>query len=146
MPIYVDSRREARKKPPNNSFLSELIPVDAFQEELEQRHFEKKLSKPKAKQPKGEIVGEIERAQGKYLIKYTLSGFINYYKSANIRNKIKHPFYFSFHFNPLITLYYNSDMASSPIEVLRSLEKPSKHDSKKLLLVALSPAAGEESS
>jgi hypothetical protein len=27
MPIYVDSRREARKKPPNNTFLAELIPV-----------------------------------------------------------------------------------------------------------------------
>lgn len=39
MPIYVDSRREARKKPPNNTLFSELIPVDVFQEELELRHF-----------------------------------------------------------------------------------------------------------
>lgn len=36
-------------------------------------------------------------------------------------------------------------MANSPIEVLRLLEKPSKHEVKKLLLVALSPAVGEES-
>ena len=53
MPIYVDSRREARKKPPNNSFISELIPVDAFQEELELRHFDKKMAKAKVKPVKG---------------------------------------------------------------------------------------------
>ena len=53
MPIYVDSRREARKKPPNNSLFSDLIPVSAFQEELEQRHFEKKMAKTKVKANKG---------------------------------------------------------------------------------------------
>lgn len=77
--------------------------------------------KPKIKQTRVESQGESERGQGKYLIKYTLAGFINYYKSANIRNKIKHPFYFSYHFNSLITLYFNRELASSPVEVLRAL-------------------------
>ena len=45
---------------------------------------------------------------GKYLIEHTLNGFISYYKSANIRNKIKHPFYFCYHFHPLIRLFYNN--------------------------------------
>jgi len=96
MPIYVDSRREARKKAPNNSFISDLIPVEAFQEELEQRHFEKKMAKAKLKPGKDNAE---EKNMGKNLIRYSLSGFIAYYKSANIRNKIKHPFYFCYHFH-----------------------------------------------
>jgi hypothetical protein len=41
------------------------------------------------------------------VIEYTLGGFARYYSSANIRNKIKHPFYFTYHFSSLLTLYYN---------------------------------------
>lgn len=65
------------------------------------------MAKTKVKPGKGEPDSDLGRGQGRNLIKYTLGGFISYYKSANIRNKIKHPFYFSYHFSPLITLYYN---------------------------------------
>ena len=101
--------------------------------------------KPKQKLTKAESQAQLEssRGMGKYMIKYSLAGFISYYKSANIRNKIKHPFYFSYHFHQLITLYYNREVANSPIAALKYIEKPSKHDSKKVLLVALSPAQGE---
>ena len=106
MPIYVDSRRCARTKTANNSFLSELVPTEAFEEELEHRHFDKKMAKAKVK-GKGDTHGDSEKIMGKYSIKYNLNGFITYYKSANIRNKIRHPFYFSFHFHALLSLYYN---------------------------------------
>ena len=77
------------------------------------------------------------------MIKYTLAGFISYYKSANIRNKIKHPFYFSYHFHQIIKLYYNREVANSPVAALKLIEKPSKHGCKKVLLVALTPDLGE---
>ena len=82
------------------------------------------------------------RGQGQYMIKYSLAGFISYYKSANIRNKIKHPFYFSYHFHQIITLYYNREVASNPVSALKLIEKPSKHGTKKILLLALNPGAG----
>jgi hypothetical protein len=47
MPIYVDSRKEARKKMPVNNFLVDLIPIDAFEESLEIRHQDKKQKKEK---------------------------------------------------------------------------------------------------
>lgn len=63
------------------------------------------MAKAKLKPGKGDNADE--KGGGKQLIKYNLGGFIAYYKSANIRNKIKHPFYFSYHFYPYITLFYN---------------------------------------
>lgn len=87
---------------------------------------------------------EEEKRRGKYIIDYSLNGFVRYYSSANIRNKIKHPFYFCYHFSPLLTFYFNKEMASSPIELLRLLEKPLKHDAKKLMLIALTPTKEEE--
>ena len=102
------------------------------------------MAKTKVKPAKGDP-NEGGRGQGRNLIKYTLGGFISYYKSANIRNKVKHPFYFSYHFHPLITLFYNRQLASSPVEVLRSLEKPNNYDVKKSLMVVLTPTEGESS-
>lgn len=142
MPIYVDSRKEARKKVPTNNFLAELIPIDTFQEDLETRHQDKKLKKEKGKAGRKQE-GEEEKRRGRYMIEYSLGGFIRYYSSANIRNKIKHPFYFSYHFHPLLTLYYNREVAPSPLALLHLLEKPLKHDAKKLLLVALTPGKEE---
>lgn len=49
MPIYVDSRKEARKKMPINNFLADLIPIDQFKEYLEVRHQDKKSVKVKPK-------------------------------------------------------------------------------------------------
>ena len=147
MPIYVDSRKEARKKMPINNFLSELIPIEAFQEELEQRHQDKKAVKMKPKMMRSKAGGEEKveegKKRGKYIIDYSLNGFVRYYSSANIRNKIKHPFYFCYHFHPLLTFYFNKEMAPSPLGLLKLLEKPLKHDSKKLMLVALTPAKEE---
>ena len=101
--------------------------------------------KPKVVRSKaGEERGEEEKRRGKYIIDYSLNGFVRYYSSANIRNKIKHPFYFCFHFAPLLTLYFNREIAASPIDLLRLLEKPLKHDTKKLLLVAITPTKEEE--
>ncbi len=110
MPIYVDSRKEARKKMPINNFLADLIPIDQFKEDLEVRHQDKKSVKVKPKVVRSKTGGEEreeEKRRGKYIIDYSLNGFVRYYSSANIRNKIKHPFYFAYHFAPLITFYYN---------------------------------------
>jgi len=49
LPIYVDSRKEARKKMPINNFLADLIPIDQFKEDLEVRHQDKKSVKVKPK-------------------------------------------------------------------------------------------------
>jgi hypothetical protein len=147
MPIYVDSRKEARKKMPINNFLADLIPIEQFKEELEARHQDKKSVKVKPKVVRSKAGGEEkeeEKRRGKYIIDYSLNGFVRYYSSANIRNKIKHPFYFCYHFAPLLTFYFNKEMASSPIELLRLLEKPLKHDAKKLMLIALTPTKEEE--
>ena len=49
MPIYVDSRKEARKKVPINNFLADLIPIKQFLKDLELRHEDKKPGKPKSR-------------------------------------------------------------------------------------------------
>ena len=57
MPIYVDSRKEARKKMPINNFLADLIPIDQFKEDLEVRHQDKKSVKVKPKMVRSKAGG-----------------------------------------------------------------------------------------
>lgn len=77
MPIYVDSRKEARKKMPINNFLAELIPIQAFEESLELRHQDKrqkreklaqKNNRGKEKEEEGGEGGEEDKIRGKYVI------------------------------------------------------------------------------
>ena len=48
----------------------------------------------------------------------SIYGFIKYYTAANIRFKIKHPYYIGYHFSNVFDVYYNSDEASDPATVL----------------------------
>lgn len=48
----------------------------------------------------------------------TIYGFIKYYTAANIRFKIKHPYYIGYHFQNIFDIYYNSEEAKDPVEVL----------------------------
>lgn len=75
--------------------------------------------------------------KGKYLIEYSLEGFIRYYSSANIRNKIKHPFYFCYHFAEVVTLYFNNEVFNNPLEIIQFLSNSLKPSSRKILLLAI---------
>ena len=46
---------------------------------------------------------------GHGVIGNNLEGLISYYTAANIRNKIKHPFFISIRFSDCCSLYFNSD-------------------------------------
>lgn len=48
----------------------------------------------------------------------TINGFIKYYTAANIRFKLKHPYYIGYHFFSVFDVYYNSDIAKDPVNVL----------------------------
>ena len=46
---------------------------------------------------------------GHGIITNNLEGLISYYTAANIRNKIKHPFFISIRFSQCCSLYYNKE-------------------------------------
>lgn len=43
----------------------------------------------------------------------------------------------------MLTFYLNKEIAKNPLDLLRILEKPLKHDAKKLILIALTPSKEE---
>lgn len=121
----------------------DLIPIDCFKEDLEFRHQDKKIVKVKSKKStRSDILEEDEepdeeKRRGKYSIEMSLNGFVRYYSSANIRNKIKHPFYFCYHFSNFMQLYYNKEFVEDPLALLKALEKPIKNDQKKYILLVI---------
>ena len=46
---------------------------------------------------------------GHGIITNNLEGLISYYTAANIRNKIKHPFFIALRFSECCSLYYNKE-------------------------------------
>lgn len=62
----------------------------------------------------------------------TLYGFIKYYTAANIRFKIKHPYYIGYHFHDVFDVYYNSDEAKDPAEVLEIIYENERKENEKV--------------
>lgn len=56
---------------------------------------------------------------GHGVIGNTLEGLISYYTAANIRNKIKHPFFLALRFSECCSLYYNREkIAETEVSLL----------------------------
>lgn len=54
-------------------------------------------------------------------------GFLEYFGAPNIRNKIKHPFYISYHFDKVFVLYRNTSVEGvGLIEALECINSPVK--------------------
>lgn len=47
--------------------------------------------------------------KGPEIITNSLDGLISYYTAANIRNKVKHPFFIAIRFSECCSLYYNKE-------------------------------------
>jgi hypothetical protein len=94
-PIYVDSRKEARKKEIQSTSNATL-------------HSPKKFTA---------TIGGVKAS-----IPNSTEGFINYYGAQNIRNKIKHPFYIAYHFDRVFKLYSNSELNTPLPNILTIIE------------------------
>lgn len=90
-PIYVDSRKSARE-----NLGVECKNFDWFSPDM----LIKTLFKRRKKN--GEICEEV--------ITNSYKGFLGYYTAANIRNKIKNPFFPALRFSNCISLFYNKEL------------------------------------
>lgn len=60
---------------------------------------------------------------------------MSFYGAANIRNKVKHPFYLAYHFNNIFTLYYNKMECKNPYDSLKKIAMDKKLNAKILMIV-----------
>lgn len=81
-PIYVDSRKEARKDPQSSTAQVVHSP--------------------------NKFVASIKGIKGS--VSNSSDGFISYYSAQNIRNKIKHPFYVAYHFDRIFKIFLNNEL------------------------------------
>lgn len=97
-PIYVDSRKEARKKVSNGSATGLVSPK-------------------KFLLPVGGVKGSVQN---------TSDAFLRYYTAPSIRGKIKHPIYISYHFDKIFKAYLNTELNLTLAEALETFNSDSK--------------------
>ena len=95
-PIYVDSRKEARKKLNNGDNAQNSISIKKF----------------------FTAVGGI-----KGIIQNNSDSFIKYYTAQSIRGKIKHPLYVAYHFDKVFEIYFNTEHQTSVSEALEEFNR-----------------------
>jgi hypothetical protein len=85
IPIYIDSRKEARTKKESVAKIQDVFPPEKMKESI-----------------------VLKKKDDEILIENNLQGFLDYYTTSNKKSKIKHPFFICYRFSSCFTLYYNT--------------------------------------
>lgn len=85
MPVYIDSRKEARAKKETVAKIQDVFPPE-------------KLTEP--------II--LKKKDDDFQVENDLQSFFEYYTVNQKKSKIKHPFFVCYRFSNCFTLYYNS--------------------------------------